>query len=70
MLYYSLNKDVILRPPPQWMDSVARHVRRYSVVHHPSTGQNLLMTGVDLLNGGTDTDFGITTVRIRGRNNG
>ena len=25
------------------------------MVRHPSTGQNLLMTGTDLLNGGTDT---------------
>ena len=36
------------------MDSVSRHVSSCRMVHHPSTGWNLLMTGSDLLNGDTD----------------
>ena len=37
------------------MDSSARHVRICRMVCHPSTGRNLLMSGVDLLNGATGT---------------
>jgi hypothetical protein len=37
------------------LDSVARRVRNCIMVHHPRTGQNLLMTRADRLNGGTGT---------------
>jgi hypothetical protein len=33
------------------------------MVRHPSTGWNLLMAGADLLDGGTGTACGITTVK-------
>ena len=35
------------------MDSAARRARSCRKVRHPSTGLNLLMAGVDLLDGGT-----------------
>jgi hypothetical protein len=35
--------------------STTRHAKSFSMVRHPSTGQNLLMSGTDRLNGGTDT---------------
>jgi hypothetical protein len=37
------------------LDSTARRARRCSMVRHPNSGQNLVMTGTDRLNGGTDT---------------
>jgi hypothetical protein len=41
------------------VDSVDRHSSCWSMVHHPSTGQNLLMTGTDLL----DTPTGTTVAQ-------
>ena len=37
------------------LDSAARHAKSWSIVRHPSTGQNLLMAGADLLNAPTGT---------------
>jgi hypothetical protein len=37
------------------LDSAARRARSWNMVRHPSTGQNLLMTGTDLLDAPTGT---------------
>ena len=37
------------------LDSAARRARSWSMVRHPSTGQNLLMAGADLLDAPTGT---------------
>ena len=37
------------------LDSAARRAKSWSMVRHPSTGQNLLMAGADLLDAPTGT---------------
>ena len=37
------------------LDSAARHARTWNMVRHPITGQNMLMTGDDLLDAPTGT---------------